>query len=62
MPVLFIHGEDDRLIPFTLGKKLFYAANQPKEMIVYAKTGHNDLPEVVDPVVRFSKKYIICSA
>ncbi len=30
-PSLFIHSSEDEEMPFELGKKLFAAANQPKE-------------------------------
>ena len=32
-PVLFIHSPDDDIVPYKLGRKLFEAANSPKEFI-----------------------------
>ena len=29
-PILIMHGEDDRIVPFWMGKKLYELANQPK--------------------------------
>ena len=41
VPVLFLHSPDDEIIPFTLGQKVFAAANAPKYF--YELTGgHND--------------------
>jgi len=43
VPVLIIHGEQDELIPFSHGQKLYEAANQPKFFYPVANAGHNDL-------------------
>ena len=29
-PILIMHGEDDKIVPFRMGKKLYEMANQPK--------------------------------
>ncbi len=42
MPLLAIHGQEDDLIPFTDGRKLFDAAPEPKTWIPLAGAGHND--------------------
>lgn len=41
-PLLQIHGERDKVVPYKLGRKLFEAANQPKVFITKADAGHND--------------------
>ena len=41
--LLIIHGDADRVIPLASGRRLFDAANDPKEMHVIAGGGHNDL-------------------
>lgn len=41
-PLLLSHGERDRLIPHSHGRKLFAAAPGPKRMITIAGAGHND--------------------
>jgi hypothetical protein len=43
-PLLQSHGDADRVIPFELGRKLFEAANEPKQFIPIAGAGHNDPP------------------
>ena len=40
-PLLVVHGEDDRVIPVDLGKRLFAAAKEPKQLIVVPGVGHN---------------------
>ncbi len=42
-PLLFIHGDEDQIIPWKLGHRLFERANQPKRWIAVEGAGHNDL-------------------
>lgn len=43
VPVLVVHGEKDHTVPVALGKKLFAAANQPKESVWVKDADHSDL-------------------
>jgi|SRR5690625_104810 len=36
-PVLVIHSKEDKVVPYKLGKKLYNAANKPKEMYTIKK-------------------------
>ncbi len=42
-PLLIVHGADDNVVPVELGKRLFQAAQPPKESHWVAGAGHNDL-------------------
>ena len=42
VPLLSIHGTDDKTIPFALGRKLFEAANEPRWFYEIPGAGHND--------------------
>jgi fermentation-respiration switch protein FrsA (DUF1100 family) len=42
VPILFFHGDKDRIVPIKLGRKLFEAAPNPKEFVVIPGAGHND--------------------
>ncbi len=42
MPKLIIHGDLDRIIPFSMGKRLFEAAPEPKAFYAIEGAGHND--------------------
>lgn len=42
VPVLFTHGDRDTIVPVDLGKKLFEAANEPKEFYTIHGADHND--------------------
>jgi fermentation-respiration switch protein FrsA (DUF1100 family) len=41
-PILFFHGDKDRIVPIRLGRGLFEAAPDPKEFVVIPGAGHND--------------------
>jgi fermentation-respiration switch protein FrsA (DUF1100 family) len=43
-PKLIIHGMQDEIVPFRLGKKLFELAPAPKLFYAVPEAGHNDLP------------------
>lgn len=42
-PLLIVHGERDRVVPTKLGRRLFAAANEPKQGVFLPGAGHNDL-------------------
>ncbi|MBS0242166.1 MAG: alpha/beta hydrolase [Proteobacteria bacterium] len=44
-PLLVIHGEKDRIIPVSMGKTVFAAANEPKKLILFPEGNHVDLDE-----------------
>jgi dipeptidyl aminopeptidase/acylaminoacyl peptidase len=39
-PLLIIHGDADKVVPFKLGEQLFAMAHQPKEFMAVAHAGH----------------------
>lgn len=43
MPMLVMHGENDRIIPIELGQRLFDEAQEPKTFVRIPGAGHNDL-------------------
>jgi uncharacterized protein len=43
VPLLVMHGTEDRVIPLESGKALYDAADQPKQMAVLEGAGHSDL-------------------
>lgn len=43
IPLLFLHGDQDSIIPISLGRKLFEAANEPKTFHVVSGADHNDI-------------------
>jgi fermentation-respiration switch protein FrsA (DUF1100 family) len=42
MPKLIMHGEEDEIVPFNMGKRLFDAANAQKYFYSIEGAGHND--------------------
>jgi len=41
-PLLQVHGDADTIIPIELGRRLFAAANEPKQFVVVPGKDHND--------------------
>ena len=48
-PTMFIHGEQDEVVPFRLGKKLYELAPPPKDFYSIPGAMHNALPWVAGP-------------
>jgi hypothetical protein len=46
VPVLVIHGEQDSIVPMSLGRQVFDAAHEPKRWYAVSGAGHNDVPFV----------------
>jgi fermentation-respiration switch protein FrsA (DUF1100 family) len=42
-PVLVVHGENDVVVPITLGERLYGLVRAPKRFVRIAGGGHNDL-------------------
>jgi len=42
-PVLVVHGENDTIVPVTLGERLYSLIRAPKRFVRIAGAGHNDL-------------------
>ena len=57
VPVLIAHGDQDEVVPFELGERLFAAAHAPKRFIRAAGTGHNDVfssPGLIEALAAFA--------
>lgn len=57
--LLVMHGVEDRTVPVEEGKELFYAANEPKDVVYFPGRGHNDLDagERIGALLDFCRKY-----
>jgi len=42
-PLLVIHGQRDQIVPPALGRQVFEAAAEPKELLLLPSAGHNDI-------------------
>lgn len=42
VPVLIIHGSNDEIIPVEMGRRVFAAANSPKDLYIIPGAHHND--------------------
>ncbi|MEG5171910.1 alpha/beta fold hydrolase [Microcoleus sp. B3-D7] len=46
MPVLFIHGTADNVVPVEMSKKLFDAAPEPKQLYIVPEGGHTNVAQI----------------
>jgi hypothetical protein len=60
-PLLQSHGPADTIIPFALGRRLFDAANEPKQFITIPRCDHNDSrpPWYYDELAKFLTRVAI---
>ena len=42
-PVLVVHGENDAIVPISLGERLYALIQAPKQFVRVEGAGHNDL-------------------
>ena len=54
MPVLFIHGQADAVIPFSMSERLYAAAPQPKFLVLVPNAGHSSIAVVAWELYRRS--------
>lgn len=59
VPILIMHGEVDDVVPITMGKTLFAAANEPKMARFYPQKNHSEFIEsAAQDVLEFVAKYV----
>lgn len=46
IPILFIHGMDDKLIKYEYSKMLYHRANEPKDIFLVPGASHTDIWEI----------------
>ena len=61
--MLIIHGDDDRYVPYEMGKKIFDSCASEKRMLTVKGAGHGlcyfvDNEAYVKTVSEFTEKYI----
>ena len=60
-PLLVAHGDQDEIVPFELGVRLFEAAAEPKRFLRVEGAHHNDVfasSELLDAIGRFAKEVV----
>ena len=59
VPVFIAHGDQDEVVPYDLGQRLFAAANQPKQFLQVRGAHHNDVfaaPGLLDAIAAFARR------
>lgn len=46
MPLMFIHGTEDTVVPASMTEQLFQLAPEPKQLYLVSQAGHNDVAQV----------------
>ncbi len=64
VPIMIVHGKNDKFIKSEYAKQLFESANEPKKLILVDNAGHNDVWETGSNkyhqiVVEFFGKYLV---
>ncbi|ULE34163.1 alpha/beta hydrolase [Mycobacterium sp. IDR2000157661] len=62
VPVLVVAGDRDDIVPASMSRRLFEAANEPKRWLLVPGAGHNDLellagPRMLDEIGRFLSEH-----
>lgn len=47
MPILFIHGKEDTIVPSYMSEELYAATSAPKQLHLIPNAGHNDVASVM---------------
>ena len=61
VPLFVAHGDEDEIVPFELGERLFAAAAEPKRFLRVPGAGHNDVlgyTELLDAVAEFANHVV----
>ena len=56
IPILIMHGEQDTIVPFKMGKKMYQLANEPKYFYFTKQDDH--MMEYDEPMIKTLKNFI----
>jgi hypothetical protein len=65
VPILIAHGDQDEIVPYTLGEELFARAREPKRFVRVPGRQHNDVfdsPPLLDAIAAFAREAVAASA
>jgi uncharacterized protein len=61
VPFFAAHGDEDAIVPFELGERLFAAAPPPKRFLRLPGAGHDDVfehPALLDAIASFVAEHV----
>jgi fermentation-respiration switch protein FrsA (DUF1100 family) len=61
VPLFVAHGDEDEIVPYELGERLFAAAAEPKRFLRVRGATHNDVlgyPELLDALADFARQVV----
>jgi hypothetical protein len=59
VPLFVAHGDEDEIVPYELGERLFAAAPEPKRFLPVRGATHNDVlahPTLLDAIAAFARQ------
>ena len=59
VPFFAAHGDQDAIVPYSLGERLYAAAREPKRFVRVTGAGHNDIFQhavVIEEIARFARE------
>lgn len=59
-PLLILHGTQDDIVPIAQARKLFAQAQEPKKMLEFNESSHNDMwdtPSYSQNIIQFANQY-----
>jgi uncharacterized protein len=59
LPIFLFHGEDDRIIPPKLSRRMYEKIKEPKQLLIVPARGHNTLFEP-EAVIQFIQEHVKC--
>ena len=57
VPILIMHGKDDKIVPYDMGKKMYELANEPK--FFYSQDYGDHMIEYDEKLLSALKKFIL---
>jgi hypothetical protein len=61
VPLFVAHGDQDEIVPYELGERVFAAASEPKHFLRVRGATHNDVlgyPELLDAIAVFAREVV----
>ncbi len=65
VPILIAHGDQDEIVPYALGERLFDLAREPKQFVRVPGRQHNDVfdsPPLLDAIAAFSRASVAAAS
>lgn len=65
VPILVAHGDQDEIVPYALGERVFELAREPKQFVRVPGRQHNDVfdsPALLDAIAAFARESVAAAS